>query len=264
MLLGLEAPLVWPFSGGGFWIPTLLASTNQTTLNVDSDKTEFVFIDSTISDLDNFISNLRPEVEANVLGCSSPATVQIAEALKNRAGIKAIHVVAHGRAGEVQFAAGTLTTDTLNQYSTELSYIGAALAPDGDLLVWSCNTAQGKNGKTFIESLARMTGANVAGATGLVGSLVFGGEWVIESARHSPSPLTPDGIRLYAGVMAVTQAKLTKITTDSGTVGDFFTNDNTLIFNGTDLDSGISSARNLDVGRELYFTDTYRFSGSQC
>src|SRR5262249_61561840 len=43
-----------------------------------------------------------------------------------------------------------------------------------------------------------------------------------------------------AGVLAPPQkASLTAITTDSGTAGDFITNDNTLIFSGTE--SGIST-----------------------
>src|SRR5262249_25402866 len=44
----------------------------------------------------------------------------------------------------------------------------------------------------------------------------------------------------YAGILAPPKkASLTAITTDSGTVGDFITNDNTLIFRGTE--SGIST-----------------------
>src|SRR4051794_33530570 len=43
------------------------------------------------------------------------------------------------------------------------------------------------------------------------------------------------------GSMSVKKATLTGITTDSGASLDFITNDNTLVFNGTDQDSGAST-----------------------
>jgi hypothetical protein len=213
----------------------------DSSLQLELAKSEIVFIDPTISNLDNFIANLRPEAEAVVLDYSRAALTQMAAVLKHRANIKTIHVVAHGCAGEIRFAAGAFTIDTLDRYTNELTYIVSALRPDGDLRLWSCNIAQGEKGGRFIEAFARRTGANVAGATGLVGSVALGGEWRVESKKYLQPPLTPVGIKAYPALMAITQAKLTKITTDSGAIGDFVTNDNTLTFSGTDLDGGIST-----------------------
>jgi hypothetical protein len=205
------------------------------------EKTEIAFIDPTISDLECFVSNLRPEIEAVVLGCSGAALTQIAAALEERADIDVVHIVAHGRVGEIQFASGSVTVDTLGRYATALTSVGSTLVANGRLLLWSCYTAQNTEGKIFVEALARATGARVSSAIGLVGSAALGGEWVLAGATQFQSPLTPEGIRAYAGVMAVTKASLTRISTDSGVLGDYFTNDNTLILSGTDVDSGIST-----------------------
>jgi hypothetical protein len=151
--------------------------------SLSSKITELAFIASTISDLDTFIGNLRPGVEAVILGGSTSALAQMEQTLRSRENIKVIHVVAHGSAGSVQFSSGALTGDTLDHYTTELSRIGEALGTGGNLLLWSCNTASGEVGKTFVDALARITHVNVAGATGRVGSAAFGGEWIIEATK---------------------------------------------------------------------------------
>jgi large repetitive protein len=55
------------------------------------------------------------------------------------------------------------------------------------------------------------------------------------------SPYEKNNIREAGSVMAITGAKLTKISTDSGIVGDWLTNDSSLIFSGTVTLSGAST-----------------------
>src|SRR5205814_5032293 len=111
----------------------------------------------------------------------------------------------------------------------------------GSLGLWCCNTGQDECGSDFVQALARATGAEIAAAPGLVGSPALGGNWLLDGTTDIQPPLTPHGVAQYAGVMAVKKASLTTITNDSGTVGDFITNDTTLILNGTDTDNSIST-----------------------
>src|SRR5262249_10854077 len=117
-----------------------------------------------------------------------------------------------------------------------------ALGNDGKLLLWSCQTAAGARGSALVAALESATGAEVRAAAGTIGSQPLGGGWQLDvgSGKETvAAPLTARGMAGYAGVLAPQKASLTAITTDSGTVGDFITNDNTLIFSGTE--SGIST-----------------------
>ena len=70
---------------------------------------EIVFIDSDITEIDELVSGLREGVEAVVLTGGEPAVQQMSKAVAGRSGIEAVHVIAHGRPGEVSFASGALS-----------------------------------------------------------------------------------------------------------------------------------------------------------
>ena len=69
-------------------------------------KSEILFVDPAVSDIATILGGLRPEVEAIVLDSSRPAARQISAALRERRGLDAVHVIAHGAPGRVSFAAG--------------------------------------------------------------------------------------------------------------------------------------------------------------
>ena len=81
-------------------------------------KSEILFVDPSVSDIATILSGLRPEVEAIVLDSSRPAARQIAEALRGRRGLDAVHVIAHGAPGRVRFAAGEWSATTLGKTPT--------------------------------------------------------------------------------------------------------------------------------------------------
>src|SRR5262245_41741594 len=192
---------------------------------------EIAFIDETISHLNTLLANLRPDVEPIVLTASTPAPAQIATALEGRDGLRAVHVVAHGSAGEVHFGAGALSLETLHDHAAELAGIGRALGVDGDLLLWSCNTAAGERGSAFVSELAPLIAANVAAAA-------QGGRWQLDvqaSAVHAPAPLTTLGMASYDGVLSAHPDGITfnAIVNDTGiSTTDFITKDNTLTLQG--------------------------------
>ncbi|MDQ2082873.1 VCBS domain-containing protein, partial [Xanthobacteraceae bacterium Astr-EGSB] len=164
---------------------------------------EIAFIDRTVFDLASLVSGLRPEVEAVVLDGARPVPVQMAQALAGRRGLAAIHVIAHGAPGEIRFEAGTLSGENLYVHVADLALLGAALDEGGELLLWSCNSAQGSRGRAFVEALSDLTGADVRAADGLIGSPQLGGSWQLESgstAMHR-APLSAAAIATYAGVM---------------------------------------------------------------
>jgi hypothetical protein len=204
---------------------------------------EVVFVDQNVDDLATLLACLRPELDPILLSDDEPALCQIARRVRRCDGLDAIHVIAHGRAGEVSFGAGALSLESLAGHAADLRAIGQALGNDGKLLLWSCQTGAGARGSAFVETLESATGAEVRAATGTVGSQPLGGRWELDVSSGKETvaaPLTARGMAGYAGVLAPPKtASLTAITTDSGTAGDFITNDTTLIFSGTE--SGIST-----------------------
>src|SRR5262249_29315828 len=116
---------------------------------------EILFVDPAVSDLETILGNLRPEVHAIVLDARWPATRQIAEALEGHRRLDAVHIIAHGAPGRVNFASGEWSAETLKEAAHDFAAVGRALAGDGELRLWSCETASGDAGEAFIEALGK-------------------------------------------------------------------------------------------------------------
>ena len=104
--------------------------------------------------------------------------------------------MAHGSSGELGFSAGALSLAHLDEVEDDLAAIGDALGPDGELLLWSCQTGEGARGRVFVEALSRAAGAPVAASKGLVGAAEKGGSWELEigsGALVTHAPLTAVG-----------------------------------------------------------------------
>src|SRR5205823_3006317 len=99
-----------------------------------------------------------PQVEPILLSDDEPAPRQMARAVARRADLDAIHVIAHGRPGEVSFSAGVLSLDTTKEHAAELAEVGSVLR-GGAIYLWACETARGKRGAVFVQALARASRA---------------------------------------------------------------------------------------------------------
>ena len=132
-----------------------------------SPKREIAFIDRGVDDLATLLAGIRPDVEPILLSNDEPAPRQMARAVQGREGqLDAIHVIAHGRPGEVSFSAGALTVETIDQYAADLAAAGAAVGSHGDLRLWSCAVAHGERGAAFIDAVARASNMYVTAAAG--------------------------------------------------------------------------------------------------
>ena len=145
---------------------------------------EILFVDRSVSDIDTILSGLRPGVEAIVLDAAQPATRQIAATLEGRYGLSAVHIIAHGAPGRVNFASGDWSATTLEDEAENFAAIGRALAVDGELRLWSCDTGAAAAGAAFIEGLAKATGADVAASTSRIGAAALGGTWELAAFAH--------------------------------------------------------------------------------
>ena len=165
---------------------------------------EFAFVDPSVQDLDVLLRGLRPQISVSVLSAQEPAPRQMARVLARHQEIDVLHVIAHGQPGEMRFAGGVLSLESLEDHRIDLARIGLALAADGEIRLWVCDAAAGDTGAAFIDALARNIGVPVAASTGRVGAAALGGSWALDARASGPAspPLTPAAIAAYAGVLA--------------------------------------------------------------
>ena len=141
-----------------------------------------VFVDSQVENYQNLVEGIAPNTEIIVLDSSQDGIEQISEVLAGRAEIDNIQIVSHGNDGELQLGTTTLTTENINHYTQQLSQWGDTLTVDGDILFLGCNIAATDIGKTFIQQLSQITGADVAASENLTGNAYLGGDWLLEYA----------------------------------------------------------------------------------
>ena len=202
-------------------------------------KRAIAFIDRNVDDLGTLLAGISPQVEPILLSDDEPAPRQMVRAVARRADLDAIHVIAHGRPGEVSFGAGALSLDTMEEHAAELAEVGRMLR-GGAIYLWTCETARGSRGAAFVRALARASGAPIAASTRRVGAAARGGQWQLDAPAgpiHESAPLTAEGVASYAGVMATKTWKHRGTSDGWSTAGDFSA-DATLDMLGT-IDSGV-------------------------
>jgi hypothetical protein len=166
--------------------------------------TEIVFVDPGVTDPQSLMQGLRTGVEFVMLDGSQDGIAQISAYLQGKSGIQAIHLVGHGRAGEIYLGSSVLGNGTLSSYAGELAQIGGALTSDGDILVYGCETAQGEQGEQFLQQLAQLTSADVAGSNDITGAANLGGDWDLEVSTGDVGSLVfseQSALNDYSGVL---------------------------------------------------------------
>lgn len=80
-----------------------------------------------------------------------------------------LHIVAHGEPGAIRIDGQRIDARTLDEHAEALAALGAALPADGVIHLWSCRTAAGAEGASFLERLEKLTGRRVAASTQRIG-----------------------------------------------------------------------------------------------
>jgi hypothetical protein len=192
--------------------------TSSPSMPADPAGPGIVFVSDRLADLPSLLAALPAGLEVVVLDGSADGLAQMAAALQGRSGLAAIHVLSHGSAGQVQLGSLWLDSAGVAARADELSTIGSALRPGGDLLLYGCSVAAGDGGAALLHELARATGADVAASDDLTGSAALGGDWVLE--RHTgaiEAPLFATDAVGYGGLLAApTTETFNGVTVDGG------------------------------------------------
>ena len=153
-----------------------------------------VVLNSSVADADSIIAGLGENVEVLKLTAGTDALDSINDYLDAHADTEysAIHIVSHGNEGYISLNGERIDASSLNP--ADWKAIGEHLSDDADILIYGCDTAKSDEGKALVQSIADLTGADVAASTNSTGA---NGDWDLEyrSGLIEAATLAPESYR---------------------------------------------------------------------
>src|SRR5262245_33304294 len=148
---------------------------------------ELVFVDTATPDYQSLVDAMRTAAQADginlefvLIDAERDRVANINETLGQKLELDAIHVISHARDGAVQLGSTQLDFETLLKRAGQIKSWGNALSEDGDILFYGCDLAASQEGKSLLEALSRLTGADVAASENVTGAATLGGDWNLE------------------------------------------------------------------------------------
>ena len=148
---------------------------------------EMVIIDAGVPDLDALLADFQnrgdnaPSVFVLVAG--EDPLIRIGEILAGKQGLEAVHLISHGEHGALELGGQRITVLDLLARAGEIAAWRDAFAEDADLLLYGCDVAGSADGRIFVDTLAHLSGADVAASNDVTGASTAGGNWALEY-RH--------------------------------------------------------------------------------
>ncbi|WP_117148221.1 DUF4347 domain-containing protein, partial [Pseudomonas cichorii] len=158
------------------------ATADITTTSTTVTGSTVVFVDSRVKDADSLLTGVAPGAQVVMLDATKDGLQQIADYLESHQGVSSVQIIAHGNSGDLWLGNSYLSADNIAQRSALLAEIGNDMVAGGDILIYACNTAEGELGLSFVDSLAQLTGRDIAASTNRTG---VGGDWTLEIATGS-------------------------------------------------------------------------------
>ncbi|MEO1524421.1 MAG: DUF4347 domain-containing protein [Planctomycetota bacterium] len=193
-----------------------IESPEETTTNQDaSTRRELVILDSRVHDIEQLVdgltSNEQTQFDVFVLDADRDGVEQISEILATFQDVDAVHLISHGEDGQVRLGDTWLGESNLDAYAGELTRWRDALSADADLLFYGCDLAGSASGRTFLEAVSTLTGADVAASVDDTGHAQFGANWALEYSVGDIESETP----FRGSVQSNWEGKLATITVDT-------------------------------------------------
>ena len=153
---------------------------------------ELVLVDNSLPEWEKFTRDLPAGVRAVALDVQFEPIERLAEVLASFHDLRTIHLLSHGSPGTVHLGSNSFDINALHRRHRLVEAFNRALHPDGQLILYGCQIAQGHSGARFVEALASKTGIRVGASTTFTGPSSSGADWVLE---YETAPLAPFGYR---------------------------------------------------------------------
>ena len=154
--------------------------TDALALVPETSVSEVVFVDTAVENYAELLEGISPDAEVIVLDAGRDGIQQISEALAGRENLQAIHIISHGTDGVVKLGGVWLRSSNLDHYADAIAGWGKALSSDADVLLYGCDVAATASGRSLVEALSNLTGADVASSDDKTGHADLGGDWSLE------------------------------------------------------------------------------------
>ncbi|MBW9275851.1 MAG: DUF4347 domain-containing protein, partial [Candidatus Thiodiazotropha sp. (ex. Lucinisca nassula)] len=177
----------------------------------DSSTVELVIIDPATPDYQSLVDDLIGQngngrsFEIVLLDTAGNGIEQINDILNAYQDLDAVHILSHGSDGGVQLGDAYLNLDSLSANAGAIESWRDAFSAEGDLLIYGCDLAAGEDGRSLVEALARLTGADVAASDDLTGHEGLSGDWDLEHAEgviETEVAVSEEGQRNWRGILA--------------------------------------------------------------
>ncbi|MDO6420578.1 DUF4347 domain-containing protein [Amphritea sp. 2_MG-2023] len=152
-------------------------------LNTTTSVSELIIVDSRVADSATLLESISPNSQNALTIFINPdhdGVESITAALHGYSGIQTIHLISHGSDGALELGSSVLNSNTLSQYSDQLSLWQDSLTDSADILIYGCNVAQSAEGEAFVQALASLTSADIAASDDLTGDASLSGDWQLE------------------------------------------------------------------------------------
>ncbi|MFZ5527606.1 MAG: cadherin domain-containing protein [Pseudomonadota bacterium] len=182
----ISAALMTPAPAGAQTSPPQDATTTQAR---QASGQELAFVDMSVDGAQELVDGLRAEqsagrpIEIIQIQAGEDGLRVITETLARYQDVQAVHVFSHGDDQGLTIGSARLDASTLPAHMQDIAAWSAAMAADGDLLLYGCNLAGSSTGQTLVNDIALLSGADVAASTNLTGASALGGDWILEYQR---------------------------------------------------------------------------------
>jgi len=175
-------------------------------------KNEILFIDPRVLDAEQLVAGLRDNVQVIWLDPAQDGLAQIGEALSSFDKVDAVHIITHAEDDGLRIGTTMVTANTIDSLKEGFSGWAGALSPDADILFYGCELAKTSQGQDLLDTIASLTGADVAASEDLTGAEALGGDWDLEYNSgdiETGIALTDAAVAEYAHILpAVPQATI--------------------------------------------------------
>ena len=149
---------------------------NFTSLLEDHVNNEVVFINYTVKDVDKIIAELGSDVDIVMLS-SDNAIEEMNAYLSEHTDIDTVRIFTHGNAGYIKLGSTDVDSEYLQEHPEVFADWDASLSANADILIYGCNLAETQEGQAFVNTIASLTGADVAASIDDTG---LDGNWALE------------------------------------------------------------------------------------
>jgi len=241
-----------------------------------------VIIDTSVDDYQQLVDDLlnntddSRNIEVVLLDAESNGLDQVSAILDQYDDLDALHLVTHGDDAAFRLGNTWVTADNLDAFAGQIAGWGDALNSSGDILLYGCDLAESAEGRMLVDSIATLTGTDVAASDNDTGSSIRGGDWNLEYRNGTLESTVVFSQQLQAsfqGVLAVGPDVQFQNSSQDVPIGEEFefvvTFDNTgtdtgfgpfidLVFpvNGADGAAGTDTADGVDFISATYLGQT--------